>query len=131
MPRGKRKLTHEEYVKQVKDKNSKVEVLGTYLGNSIKILHKCKTCNHTWGVRPNSIKNGQGCPKCAGGVRLTQEEYVSQIVAKGINVEVLGEYVNSDTKIAHRCKKCTHIWDITPSDIKYGRGCPKCAGKRT
>lgn len=37
-----RKKTHEEYVKELAEKNPNVEVIGIYCGNRIKIPHRCK-----------------------------------------------------------------------------------------
>ena len=29
------------------------------------------------------------------------------------------------------CNICDNIWLVTPSNVKNGNGCPKCAGRRT
>jgi len=55
--------THRDYVKEIKERP--IEVIGIYTNNHTKIDHKCRTCSHVWNVKPNSISNGQGCPKCA------------------------------------------------------------------
>ncbi len=40
---------------------------------------------------------------------------------------VLGNYVNTNTKILLQCKN-NHQWEATPAKIKVGRWCPKCKG---
>lgn len=60
--------------------------------------------------------------------KLTHEEQVAAIAKVNPDVEVLGEIVNNSTKVLCRCKVCNHEWSATPSNIKYGRGCQKCAG---
>ena len=42
------------------------------------------------------------------------------------NIEVLGEYVNSQTKILHQCKLCDCKWNTVPNNILNGQGCPQC-----
>ncbi|MCV5094141.1 zinc-ribbon domain-containing protein [Escherichia coli] len=60
--------------------------------------------------------------------KLTHDEQVAAIAKVNHDVEVLGEIVNNRTKVLCRCKVCNHEWSATPSNIKYGRGCQKCAG---
>ncbi|HDB9835902.1 TPA: GIY-YIG nuclease family protein [Escherichia coli] len=84
-------------------------------------------------VRPNTLKQGCGCPKCGrlkqGPKRLTHEEQVTAISKINHDVEVLGEIINNSTKVLCRCKVCDHKWSVTPNDLKGEHGCPKCAGK--
>jgi hypothetical protein len=40
------------------------------------------------------------------------------------------EYVNNTTKLKFICSE-GHIWKASPSKIKYGRWCPKCANKKS
>lgn len=56
--------THEQYVKEVAEVNPNVEVIGEYAGDGIPILHRCLIDGHEWMIRPGSILQGQGCPKC-------------------------------------------------------------------
>lgn len=45
------------------------------------------------------------------------------------DLKLLGKYIDSKTKISCKCKKCGYQWEMLPSNIKNGRGCPKCANK--
>lgn len=58
---------------------------------------------------------------------MTTEEYILEVEKINPNVEVIDQYIDSNTKILHRCKKCEYIWKVRPSAIKYGRGCPNCS----
>ncbi|WP_196610950.1 zinc-ribbon domain-containing protein [Escherichia coli] len=60
--------------------------------------------------------------------KLTHEKQIAAIAKVNPDVEVLGKIVNNSTKVSCRCKVCGHEWSTTPSNIKHGRGCPKCAG---
>ena len=56
----------------------------------------------------------------------TQKEYIVDVAKKNLNVEVIGTYINDTTKIPHKCRICGYKWDITPSNVLCGRGCPVC-----
>ncbi|MEZ3327528.1 zinc-ribbon domain-containing protein [Escherichia coli] len=60
-----RKMTHKEHVKAIAKINPDVEVLGEITNVDKKVLCRCKVCDHEWSVRPNNLKHGKGCPKCA------------------------------------------------------------------
>lgn len=60
----------------------------------------------------------------------THEEYVDEAFIKNPNIEVVGEYINLNTKIKHKCKVCGNEWDAYPSNILNGHGCPKCGNNK-
>ena len=133
-----RKLTHEEFLKRLYDKNKHaqdIEILGTYIDRRTKILCKCKKCGYEWEVLPGSLLQGTGCIKCAGK-RIAQkrakthEEFMEKFYEKNIHaqdIEVVGTYKSLNTEIECRCKKCEYEWQTTPSSLLQGSGCPKCA----
>lgn len=125
---GNIKKTHEKYVEEVAAINSNIEVIGRYISANEKILHRCKIDGHEWMPRPYSILNGQGCPKCCGHILKTHAQYVEELLIVNPNIEVVGDYINSHTKILHRCKIDGYEWMIQPNDILQGYGCPRCAG---
>lgn len=57
--------------------------------------------------------------------RTTPAEYKAWVETNRTDLTVVGKYVNSNTKIAHRCE-CGHEWNIRPSNVKRGVGCPQC-----
>lgn len=61
--------------------------------------------------------------------RKTQEEYVAEASIVNPNIEVLGRYINSNTKILHRCKIDGYEWNAYPTHILSGHGCPVCVNK--
>lgn len=126
-----RKLTHEEFLdkfyKQNKHAND-IEVLGTYITRDTKIKCKCKIDGYEWEVIPKSLLNGHGCPKCAGKVKPTQEEFIAKVHKVNPDIEVLGTYINNHTKIKCKCKIDGYEWEATPNHLLKGHGCPKCGG---
>lgn len=61
----------------------------------------------------------------------THDKFVNELNIVNPNIEVLGTYINVDTKIQVMCKTCGHIWFVRPSDLlrKNNTGCPKCSAK--
>lgn len=60
----KNRKTHEQYVLELKEVDSNIVVLDTYIDAITPILHKCLIDKHEWYARPGNILFGYGCPKC-------------------------------------------------------------------
>ena len=58
----------------------------------------------------------------------THEQYVAEIAAINPNIEVVGKYVNSHTKIIHKCVDDGYEWLLSPANALSGKGCPVCGG---
>ena len=123
---GKIQKTHEEYVAELNIVNPNIEVLGEYVNNRTKILHKCKTCGYEWHVSPSNMLQNHGCPVCVGKKKITEEDYIKELEQIN-NIEVIEEYINRHTKIRHRCKICGYEWKVSPASIILLKtGCPVC-----
>lgn len=121
-----RRKTHEEYINEVKDKNPNIEVLGVYVDAKTAILHKCKIDGYEWYAKPNNILSGKGCPMCAGNIKFTHEQYVEMVSNINPYIKVLGQYINAQTHILHRCTKHDIEWMAIPECILNGKGCREC-----
>lgn len=123
--------THEQYVAEVKQINPNIIVIGLYTGNRISILHMCMLDGYAWYATPSNILSGHGCPKCkVNNIKIhrtkSHEDYVKDVVEVNPNIEVVGRYINSETKILHRCLIDGCEWYALPSNILSGHGCPCC-----
>lgn len=123
--------SQDEYIAEVKIKNPNIEVVGEYTGARTKILHKCLIHNVVWDVAPTTILKGCGCRECmkekiASKNGSSHGEYIAKLLNINPNIIVLEEYVNTETKIKHKCKVCEHEWSVKPGNILAGKGCPKC-----
>ena len=116
----------EYFINEMKNINNNIEFLGEYKGAFTKIKCKCKIDNYEWYTVPNSLLNGQSCPKCGGTMKLTHEEFVNRMKEINDDIEILGEYVNHKTKIKCKCKIDNTIWFARPNGLLRGTGCPKC-----
>lgn len=70
------------------------------------------------------------------GKRKTNEEFLSEVYEKNEyvrrgEIEILSEYVDSETKIKCRCVKHDWIYWVAPSSLLKNIGCRKCGRERT
>lgn len=89
----------------------------------VKIKWKCQ-CGYIWDAPLASIKIGQWCPKCAGNVASTLEEYQAIALSRGGKC-LSAEYVNADTKLRWLCAQ-GHEWESRPIAVKRGDWCKRC-----
>lgn len=127
--------THEQYVKEVEALNDNIIVVGQYIGNRSRILHKCIIDGNIWEAAPRNILAGSGCPVCALERRKilrtkSHEDYVAEVAIVNPNIKVVGQYTGAETKILHRCKIDGYEWDVLPSNVLSGHGCPICNESR-
>ena len=61
--RRNKTLTHEEFVKEISEINSDIEIIGKYIKSTIPIKCKCKVCGHIWETNPRNL-HYTGCPAC-------------------------------------------------------------------
>ncbi len=125
--RSSRRKTTKQFMEEVYAANPCIVVSGEYRSTSHKVSVRCKECGHEWEAYPSNLLRGHGCPACAGRAPKTQAQFVSQLTNKNPDIEVLGSYVNSGTKVHVRCKTCRHEWDSLPGNLLKGNHCPECA----
>ena len=58
------------------------------------------------------------------------EEYIFELSIKNPTVEVVGKYIDANTKIMHRCLIHDICWETTPSRALQGVGCEMCKKER-
>ena len=131
---GKRK-THDEYVVEVAKINPNIEVVGIYVDSKTKIEHRCKIDGHKWFAFPGNILSGHGCSECMKRMlhdkfAKSHVNYVKEVADVNPDIEVLGEYMNANTPILHRCKKHDVKWYVLPMHILEGSGCIQCKGEK-
>ena len=119
-----RKKTPEEYYNECKEKGLDLPI-EDYKCTHTKIKHKCSK-GHIYEQTPAHHLNKQGCPYCANNKNKIPEEYYNECKGKGLDLPI-EDYVNSRTKIKHKCSK-GHIYNQIPNNHLNGQGCPICTG---
>lgn len=132
----KKKKTQEQFESELYEVFGREYIVtGKYVGSGTKIevRHLLNGCNHTWNTLPTSLLQGHGCPKCANNTKKTTEQFEQEVFALVKNeYEVLGEYVNTNTKVKmkHNNSSCSNYeYEVRPLAFLYKEArCPKCYG---
>lgn len=90
----------------------------------VKIKWECSK-GHQWESSYDNIRQGSGCPHCAGLFPKTLEDYHTLAESKGFSW-VGPEVPNTRSKTAWQCKH-GHQWETCYGTILDGHGCPHCA----
>ena len=80
-------------------------------------------------MAPNKFIQGNRCPKCSKRIRYTTESFKTKVrELTGHEYTVLGEFINTQTKILMLHNNCGNEFYVTPSSFLQGHRCAKCAG---
>ena len=127
----KHRKTHEQYVEEVAMINPDIEIVSKYIGSTKQIDAVCKVCGEKWSARAVDILRGSGCPKCRyANMTKTHDDYIKQLAKINNGVVAVDKYINSYTKIKHRCLKCGNEWMVAPRDLLQGNHCPRCSTRK-
>ena len=132
---AKMRKSHNEYIEQMQNINPDIEIIGEYVGRHCKVDVHCKICGNEWSADAGSLLSGRGCPICghkSAGRKNSKshDEFIAQLFDVNPNIEVLGHYEKTHSKIKVRCKICKHEWDPEAGSLLAGEGCPVCGRKR-
>lgn len=122
-------LTQRTFAERVKNLTSdEYTVLGKYKNNRTKIEMIHEKCGRKVWISPDNFLTGHRCGHCSGKYNLTTEEYVGRVKGLvGKEYKVIGEYVNTYTKIAIKHVVCGYVWKVLPNNfVRVGTRCPKC-----
>lgn len=93
---------------------------------------KCKQCGEVSTKQISYLLNSnKKCRKCyamefAKNQRDDKNTFLIKLNQITSQIEVVGDYVDSQTKTKCKCKKCNKVWYTTPNSLLSGCGCPKC-----
>mgnify|MGYP003207738533 CR=1 FL=1 len=135
-----KRKTQKEFLKEVAEVSPNIEVIGDYKDRKTKLWCRCKKCGYEWEGTPTVLlrkgkgkeKKGGGCPKCAGVMAKTHEEFMTECQRKNPKIEIISEYKGANREITCRCKKCGLEWKTTPHVLlsKAESKCPNEAENR-
>lgn len=104
-----------------------------YINDKTELEWQCGKCGYTWKAKPNKVKRGTWCGKCAQNIKLTIEDMYE--LAKNVGIKRTGvsgkclskQYINNRTPLEWQCGKCNHRWKTIPTCIKRNSWCPNCS----
>ena len=86
-------------------------------------LH-CNIHNYDFeNMAASVLKAVHGCKLCAvdyvsSCARKSHDDFLNDVKdVLNPNVEIVGKYVNMNTKIKCRCKDCGYVWDVMPYSL--------------
>lgn len=132
-------ITHEMFVKRIKEKSPSIKILGTYIGCDNPIECECLDCGNIWFPIPRTLNQGSKCPKCGIRNRATKrtrskEDVLAELALKNPDVMVLGElgeYESTRSKVEWKCKRCGSVWKSQMRNLLDGNShCYTCSKKR-
>jgi hypothetical protein len=126
---GTMKKTNDEFIKQVFDLvGEEYTVLGEYKNNRTKIKMIHNVCNNEIEVKPLSFLQGKvRCYICSGKMKKTTDQFKQEVKTLTNNTYVvIGEYVNSKTKIRIKHIECNNIFEMKPNAFLSGQRCLFC-----
>ena len=127
--------TNDEFIREMKEKNPKVIVLGKYTNAKKKIEVQCIDCGHIWKAKAYHLLKGHACPECRYKIiakkkrELGEKSFLEKIYTINPYIRIKSEYVKSSEKIIVECLKCGNDFPISPNNLLRGKGCPRCVGK--
>lgn len=128
--KGKKVLSTEDFVNESSKKHNNFYDYSNvnYKTSHIKVKINCPI-HGIFEQKPNNHLHGQGCPKCNGGVSDTKKSWTKKAnIIHNNNFDYSDvNYINSETKVAIKCKKCKNIFMQRPGlHINKKQGCPHC-----
>lgn len=125
---GNAKLTKEEFINRESDLLSgEYQILGKYINTKTKTLFKHNICGYEWSATPDKFHQGKRCPRCAGNIKLTKEEFCDREEdIKSSEYMMLSSYKGMEIKALFKHTVCGHEWQTHPADFHAGNRCPRC-----
>lgn len=124
--------TNDNFLDQLFQLHPLINVKTKYVNNITQVECECKSCGHEWTTTPKTLLHGAGCPQCwlkniSIASRKTHDKFISEIMAKNPNIDILSNYVGDSIKVKCGCKTCGLVWSARPNTLLKGVGCPSCA----
>jgi predicted Zn-ribbon and HTH transcriptional regulator len=127
---------HEVFVKEMADLMPTLTVTGTYRNCTTRIACHCNICGCNFEALPGNLLKQEGCPDCgrrknANSQRKSHEQFLTEMEFANDRIRIIGEYKGADEKIECECVECSNRWNVSPSNLRKGSGCPRCARNQT
>ena len=131
----KKRKTQDEFESELSLVLPNIKVLGKYININTKIRFKCLIHDFEFDAFPQNMLRGHGCRKCGNEKQSklqtkSHDQFVRDVRRINPDIEVIGQYVNMDTKVQVRCLLDDHIWDADPRKLYRGALCAVCSNHK-
>jgi len=130
----KKRKTQEEFEKELSLVLPDIKVIGRYINMNTKIRFKCLIHDFEFDAFPQNMLRGHGCRKCGNEKQSRKQtkshnKFVEDLKNINPNIEVIGEYVNMDTRILVKCSIDGYVWSADPRKLMRGSQCSVCSNR--
>jgi hypothetical protein len=128
------KYSHKEYCDKVKKVNPQFTILEEYKECNQKIKIQCGICGKVYRRTACQLFKKTICSNCFyNQKKMTNQEFHKKLKKLPIylDIEIINDYIDYNTKIKVKCKKCKTIYDVSPNNILRGSRCPSCWSVKT
>ena len=131
----KKRKTQEEFEKELSLVLPDVKVLGKYININTKIRFKCLIHDFEFDAFPQNMLRGHGCRKCGNEKQSkkqtkSHDKFVEDLKSINPDIEIVGKYINMDTKVQVRCLIDGYIWNADPRKLYRGCKCAVCSNRK-
>lgn len=131
----KKRKTQEEFEKELNSVLPDIKVLGRYINMNTKIHFKCLIHDFEFDAFPQNMLRGHGCRKCGNEKQSkkqtkSHDRFVEDLKIINPYVEIIGKYINMDTKVQVRCINDGYIWNADPRKLYRGCKCAVCSNRK-
>ena len=107
-----------------------------YKNRETRIKIQCKKCKKVYEQSVDKHLQGYGCKYCTNNQKMTYDQFLQKIKNNYLSYDLLineqwwnENYINEQTKIPVKCKKCKKEFLLTASQIKNNKNCIYCESK--
>jgi len=130
-----KKFTQEEFIAHAIAKHGEGRYdysMVKYVNSATKVTLKCNKCGYIFEQTANGHIQGRGCPRCAGNLPLTTEEFIRRAteIHHGFYDYSKVKYAGNHVNVVITCPEHGDFEQTPVSHLK-GCGCWKCYNKRT
>lgn len=122
------------FLSELQEVNPDIDVLEEYKGAYVKLKCRCRIHGTEGYIDPSHLLRGQThCRICSKHKNVkattkTHTQFITELSQINQDIEVLGTYINSHTKVKVQCKKCGNVWEANPSYLLSSNAhCVRCS----
>ena len=131
----KKRKTQEEFEKELSLIMPSIEVMSKYINIGTKIHFKCLIHDFEFDAIPQNMLRGHGCRICGSEKQSKKQtkshsDFVNSLKNVNPSIEVIGDYVNMNTKVRVKCLVDGYTWDADPRKLMRGSKCAVCSNRK-
>ena len=130
-------LTNKEFIEKLNSIHPHIIPQEEYINGMTEIGFQCLFDKTYYVAKPKYVVRNEYacCPTCeskANSLRQTwtNQHYIDELQRVTKTIISVDEYIKYNSKIKHKCLKCSCEWYTSPASILKFPRCPKCDGSR-